>query len=442
MNARTVTRVFAVVSALLGAACSSSSSSGTPTASTPTYFQDVKPIVDAKCTGCHVQGGLAPFPLTAVGEVTPHASAMKGATGGRIMPPWMAAPGCQSYQGDESLTDAQIATIAAWADAGAPPGDPANPGAPLATDKTAMSRVDVSLSMPAPYTPAVQPDDYHCFLLDWAEATTKYVTGFRARAGDSKIVHHVIAYLAAPSAVAQYDQLNAGGKGWTCFGGPGGSQTGGASWLGAWAPGGAGGDFPEGTGIEVAAGSKIILQVHYNTLVTTGSDQTSLDFKVDDTVQKKAAIVPYADPSWLQGGMQIAAGNPDATYSWSFDISPYMSLLTNGAIPNGSFLLYSTSLHMHLLGTKAHTSITPAGGGQDECLLDIPSWNFHWQRLYSLTQPVKYNAGDKLNLDCHWNNSQANQPVVNGQQSTPRNLAWGEGTTDEMCLGLMYVTGQ
>jgi hypothetical protein len=73
-------------------------------------------------------------------------------------------------------------------------------------------------------------------------------------------------------------------------------------------------------------------------------------------------------------------------------------------------------------------------------LLDIPSWNFHWQGTYQLAQPIRVNPGDKVNLACHWDNSQANQPSVNGQQLPPKNVNWGESTTDEMCLGLMYVS--
>ncbi len=435
------------VVATIAVACGGSSGGGSPSSpggtSGLTYYHDIKPIIDAKCLGCHVQGGLGPFPLVTASDVTTHASLIKTFTSSRQMPPWLAAPGCQTYEGDPSLTDAQIQTIAKWADSGASAGDPSSVGAPLAVDETQLSRVDSTLTMAASYTPAIHPDDYHCFLLDWPEAATKYITGFRARAGDAAIVHHVIAFLAPPSTAATYEQLNAGGAGWTCFGGPGGDGNGAslqASWVGSWAPGSTGGDFPTGTGIKVQPGSKIVLQVHYNTLSTTGTEPTSLDFKLDDSVAKEAAIVPYTNPQWLQGAMQIPAGNPDVEYAWAFDVSPYMSLITNGVIPNGAFTIYGAALHMHLLGTEISTAIGRGDGSGDACLLNIPAWNFHWQRMYPFAQPITYNPGDKLKIDCHWNNSQANQPYVNGQQLPPKNVAWGEGTTDEMCLGLMYVT--
>jgi hypothetical protein len=40
----------------------------------------------------------------------------------------------------------------------------------------------------------------------------------------------------------------------------------------------------------------------------------------------------------------------------------------------------------------------------------------------------------KLDAQCTWDNSQKNQPVVNGQQISPIDVMWGEGTLNEMCM--------
>ena len=53
---------------------------------------------------------------------------------------------------------------------------------------------------------------------------------------------------------------------------------------------------------------------------------------------------------------------------------------------------------------------------------------------------MQLNPGDRLGLECHWDNSAGNQPFVDGQRVPPRELNWGEGTDDEMCLGGLYVT--
>jgi hypothetical protein len=108
------------------------------------------------------------------------------------------------------------------------------------------------------------------------------------------------------------------------------------------------------------------------------------------------------------------------------------------AVTGGAFDVYSAGLHMHTLGTRATASIVRAGGAR-ECLLQIDDWNFHWQGNYGLRQPVRFNPGDKLRVECHFDNSPTNQPLVGGQPRVPADVYWGEGTGDEMCLGIFYL---
>jgi hypothetical protein len=80
--------------------------------------------------------------------------------------------------------------------------------------------------------------------------------------------------------------------------------------------------------------------------------------------------------------------------------------------------------------------------GTSECLVNIPNYDFEWQRSYGFKQPVVAHPGDQLRLECHWDNSPNNQIVVDGQKLPTKDVYWGEGTTDEMCLGIFYVTTQ
>jgi hypothetical protein len=301
--------------------------------------------------------------------------------------------------------------------------------------------VDATLTMSQPYTPEESPDEYRCFLLDWPEQTTQYLTGFRARPGDGRIVHHVIAFYAAPSQVAEYQQLDDAdpAPGYACFGGPGGQRP---RWLGGWAPGSLGNDFAPDTGLVIEPGSKVILQVHYNTSTTAPvPDQTSLDFKLDAQVKKPAVLQPFTNIAWVtQHTMVIPAGNPDVSYNFAADPTPYLDQLTNGLFQaNQPLTVWAATLHMHQRGLSAVTRIQ-RGDGSDECMLDIPRWNFHWQGSYGFAAPKTFNPGDKLYLECHWDNSAADQPLMNGAQLPPATLNWGEGTGDEMCLAAFYFT--
>lgn len=404
-----------------------------------TYYQHVKPILDAKCVNCHSADGIGPFELDDFDEARTYGPEASLAVELGIMPPWPPDADCNEYKADRSLTAEQKATIAAWVEGGMVEGDAASPGAPLDVEDTGLSRVDVRLEMPAAYMPAANadtPDDYRCFVIPWEGETEQYVTGFRADPGNAKIVHHVIAFYASPAQLAEYQQLDTdeAGDGYTCFGGPGGSSRG--VWLGGWAPGTLGTDFPDGTGLLVEPGSAVILQVHYNinNVLDTGVDPdlTAVEFRIDDSVEQVAMIMPWANPNWLNGtGMTIPAGDDDVTHAFQFDPTPFLT-------ENRGFTIYSPGLHMHQLGRSATASIVRAAGGS-ECLLGIEQWNFHWQGSYGLREPVHFAPGDQLRVECNWDNSAQNQPFVGGEQQAPRDVHWGEGTTDEMCLATFYV---
>jgi hypothetical protein len=409
-----------------------------------TYYRDVKPIVDAKCVGCHSPEGIAPFSLQTFDDVQSHGALLVAAVESGIMPPWPPNDECNDYLGDRSLSAEHKATLRAWLDGGRAEGDAADEAAPLEIERVQLSRVDRELRLPEPYMPqttADTPDDYRCFVMPWTDDTTRYITGFRATPGNAKVVHHVVAFLARPDQVARFQQKDAdeAGEGYTCFGGPGGPDGGRNDvWLGSWAPGTLGSDFPAGTGIRVEPGSAVIVQVHYNVLEASPQpDQSSIQLRLDDAVTKEARVQPWANPSWIgSDAMMIPAGQADVTHAFEFDAS--LAPEAAGG-PGGPFTIYSAGLHMHQLGTRTTASVVHADGSRT-CLLQIDDWNFHWQGGYGLREPVAFQTGDKLRVECHWDNSPENQGIVNGEQRLPADVTWGESTSDEMCLGLFYIT--
>lgn len=427
--------------ALIGwAGCGGDPDDGGGDPTPPTYYQDVKPILDAKCAGCHYQGGVAPFGLTSYQEATSYAGISRIAVEAGSMPPWHANDECAEYVAVRALTEEQKTTFLEWVDTGMAEGDASAPGPALEVEATTLSRVDLTLSMEESYTPVTGAgyyDDYRCFIVPWPEADTKYISGFRALPGNDAVVHHVIAFLAQPEDAATYYDLDAAddGPGWGCFGGTGGPAQ---EWVGAWAPGSQGTDLPEGLGIEIRPGSLLVLQMHYNTLYAAQEgaiepDQTSIEFKIDDQVTRPARIMPWANPSWLSGdSMSIPANEPDVMHSFAWDptVFPF-----SGA---DSIDIYSASMHMHLLGTRARLSIE-RGDGTSSCLLQIDEWDFNWQDSYGFRQPQTLYNGDLLSIECHWDNTLANQPMVDGAPLPPVDVAWGESSTDEMCLGVFLI---
>ena len=100
--------------------------------------------------------------------------------------------------------------------------------------------------------------------------------------------------------------------------------------------------------------------------------------------------------------------------------------------------IYIAAGHMHLLGASIKLELNP-GTPQAKVLLDIPRWDFHWQNAYTLADPVKAEPGDVVRVTCR-HDVRKREHGGHGVPKTPRYILWGEGTTDEMCLGILQVT--
>jgi hypothetical protein len=96
---------------------------------------------------------------------------------------------------------------------------------------------------------------------------------------------------------------------------------------------------------------------------------------------------------------------------------------------------------MHTRGVDISVELNPGTPGA-RTLLHIPRWSFHWQDSYYLAEPVEAEPGDVVRVSCRFDNSAGNQPIVGTKRLGARYVLWGEGTTDEMCLGLLQVASR
>ncbi len=94
-----------------------------------TWNREISRIVQARCVGCHADGGRAPMPLATYEQARPWAKAIRDEVLARRMPKWQAARGYGDFAFDPSVSPFVVALIAAWADGGAPRGS--EMGAPV-----------------------------------------------------------------------------------------------------------------------------------------------------------------------------------------------------------------------------------------------------------------------------------------------------------------------
>lgn len=108
-------------------------SASTADAADVTFHRDIEPILQRSCQTCHRPGSVAPFSLLTYQDARRRATRMREYTGSRVMPPWPydRTVGIQSFKNDVTLSDEEIATIAAWVEAGAPQGNPADAPPPV-----------------------------------------------------------------------------------------------------------------------------------------------------------------------------------------------------------------------------------------------------------------------------------------------------------------------
>lgn len=391
----------------------------------PTYYEDIEPLMQTHCTGCHVPDDIAPFPMQTYEEVKAISGASLLAMQVGTMPPWPPDDDCGDFKDSRGMSAEEIELFEEWIEAGHPEGDPdAGEGGESSTSFQIDGQPDVTLDWGFDYEP--QPpgeggvDDYRCFVIDPEIDEDQFVSMVHTRPDNAEIVHHMIAYVAPGDEVDELEALEAEDErpGYECFGGPRVSD---ATWLAAWAPGEIPAPFEEGAGIRLQDDAKIVVQMHYNMVNDPdGVDRTEVDVYFVDEEE-------HPDPTELLmvpfpvSDLHIPAGDPEAMVSGEGPEIPF-DLTIHGVFP-----------HMHLLGTEIRVSADTAEG--ETCLIDIPRWDFDWQGFYMYEEPVELAPPSTVEMTCVYDNSADNQP----DGRTPEDVSWGDGTYDEMCLAVFVV---
>jgi len=381
-----------------------------------TYYEHVRPILVENCVACHTPMGVAPFALETYEQAFEVGERMAEVTEARIMPPFLAdnSGECQQFSNYRGLTDQEIATIGQWVTDGLQEGD-STITAPTPPTLPTLGGGDLTIEMPATYDiRTTVDDDYRCFAVDPGVTADTYVVGYEVHPGNPQRVHHVIVYNPSNDEAAQdaVDLDAAEGTpedGYTCYGGPGVR----AAPIVLWAPGAGAMLFPRGTGVQLPAGRRLVVQVHYNNLVGDDApedDRTTVDLRTRSSASP-AFIVPFA-----HGGIVLPPRMEEVVQSTTLTLDAItVPVRVHGAFP-----------HMHTLGRQLRVEIA---GSADQCLVNVPRWDFNWQLAYWFTDPVRLEPGDVGTITCTYNTMSRDETVT-----------WGDGSLDEMCLTYFYAT--
>ncbi|MEN3539407.1 monooxygenase [Microbispora sp. ZYX-F-249] len=335
--------------------------------------------------------------------------------------------------------------------------EPAAAAAPLRPGERFMT-----LTLPQPYRPSAPSggtDEYRCFLVDPGLTGSAFLTGSQFLPQNTDIVHHAIVFRVGPKEAETARKADAAtpGEGWTCFGDSGIEN---GAWVGSWAPGVDETLLRQKVGYPLPAGSQMVLQIHYNLLGGAGTDRSGIRLRLADGGSGLAPLEtglitgPIELPCTAEESGPLCdreAAVENVAHRFGEQARQMVDGLTRmcgqGRPPQPGptqhcdmpvrrdATLYATAGHMHLLGRSIKVDLNP-GAPDAKTILDIPAYNFDDQAIRPLARPLEVKAGDTLRVTCtHDAGLRAMLPALRGQ--APRYVVWGEGTSDEMCLGLL-----
>ena len=324
-----------------------------------------------------------------------------------------------------------------------------------------------------PSAPKNGTDDYRCFLLDPKVKEDSIIRSIQFIPQQKEYVHHAIIFRVTDANLAEAIKLDKGGTGWPCFGGSG---LGGmlssfvtSPWISSWAPGRGIDVSPAGYGIPFKKGERFVLQVHYNLLAGHGShlvtDQSKIVMKAVPAkgatvkqlhVELFPAPVELACPAGVTGPLcdrkasllDLAGRTNNASALEAAGISalcgqnpfkPVASLTsTCDKVITSNFNIIAAAPHMHLLGRSLKLILNP-GTAKEQLIFNVPNYNFDDQSAKVLKTPIKVVAGDTIRVQCTYDPT-LRQKLPALRNLEPRYVTWGEGSSDEMCLGVIAAT--
>jgi len=391
------------------------------TAGAPTFYKDVLPVLQKKCQICHRPGGIAPMAFEKYEETNRYRDALRAATESRSMPPWFAEPGIGVFSNDPSLSEREIALLAAWAENGGPAGDPKDaPPERRWAERWTIAQPDAVFMMTSPVgIPAEGEVDYTYEIVPTHFTEGRWVQASQILPGSAENVHHAVVYVRPPD--SPWLRRRPLGRPFTASELETEAERRDAEWtdsdiLLVYAPGSSPDQWAPGMAKFIPAGSDLVFQMHYTTNGRAGSDRTriGLIFSRETPLERVLTLQLTNDHFVIPAGV------------------PNYRVEARGSLPNDALLL-SFFPHMHLRGKRFEYNIV-RNGQVIRPLLKV-NYDFHWQLSYRLTKPLALKAGTELQAVAWYDNSRANHHNPDPEVS----VRWGEQTTEEMMVGFFDV---
>jgi hypothetical protein len=418
----------------------------------PTFTKDVLPIVQRSCQQCHRPGTGAPMSLMTYQDVRPWVRSIRTKVSKREMPPWHIDRSIGEYLEDPSLSDAEIATIVSWIDAGSPQGNPADAPPPRQfsdVDAWTYGEPDLIVRMEKGFRiPAAGPDFTPDEIVDPGLTEDRYVKWVQIIPDAKRAVHHSHVYVQAPEDA----DTSALGLGM-------GSNTGSEVDLIEYGTGNDADIFPDGTTKIIKAGSKFRFSSHYHPYGEETFDRQRVGIKfypkgvVPKYVVTSHRIRTGVGNDWvlnreaiedllLRAGHKLDIDEPHMPTGALVEENPlhsaaFLSIPPNTVARHERFwplpqpaLVISFQPHMHFRGSRMILeAIHP--DGRREVLTDATHYEQNWQITYKYRTPHLFPKGTILHTVSYHDNTANNRH----NPDPTAWIGWGSRTMDEMGHG-------
>jgi acetyl esterase/lipase/peroxiredoxin len=367
-----------------------------------TYTKDVARILQRRCQGCHRPDEAAPFSLLTYDDAAKHGRMLREVSTQRRMPPWGADGRYGHFNNDRRLTADEIDTLTAWVDAGMPRGDENDMPKPVNWPKGwAHGQPDQIFSMPEDFeVPADGVLPYQRYIVNTGFTEDRWIRVAECRPGMRGVVHHIVVYILKPG---QPEPQAIDGT---------------LSVLAEWAPGDLGLVCPPDTALRVPKGAQLVFEMHYTPNGTVTKDRSS----VGVIFAKEPPKYELFTNIFANDSIQMQPNDPHYRAEATWRLRADARIL--------SFLP-----HMHWRGQDYFYEVIYPDGKR-QTLLSVPRWDFNWQNVYQLQEPLKLPKGARLHAVAHWDNSR-NNPL---NPDPTKSVRWGLQTWDEMMVGwVAYV---
>ncbi len=381
----------------------------------PTFARDVAPLLYRHCATCHHPGEAAPFSLLSYDDARRRAGQIAEVTQRRFMPPWLPGDAAAAFDGDRRLSEQQLQTLKAWADAGAPRGDAADePPPPAFTQGWQAGSPDLILESPA-YTLAAEGRDvFRNFVIQVPLDAPRWVQSIELRPENPRVTHHARLGIDTSNESLRRDAEDPepGYEGMAWGQDPDGQ-------LVIWAPGVIAHPGTPGVAWRLFPKSCLVLHTH---LQPSGKPEV-MKFRIGI---RFAGQAPTIQPAMLRIGSCDIDIPPGAT---THTISDHYVLPIDVDV-------HTVFPHAHSLCREVHITAQPPQGPL-LTLLSIDHFDENWHDSYRYQRPIRLPRGTRLDTTFAYDNSDAN---TRNRHHPPRRVVYGSNADDEMEDVYLQVT--